>query len=64
MKINPGAWCLPNAPKQNGDLWVWVTQDQQVQVMNPASKWWRDQEFATLEEFRKVFKEASNEMVC
>ena len=59
MKINPGAWCIPDAPKQHGDLWVWVTEDQQVRVLNPAGAWWRDRVFATLEDFRKVFQEAS-----
>lgn len=62
MKIDAGAWCITNAPKQNGDLWVWVTKDQQVQVMDPAGAWWRGKVFATLEEFKKVFEEA-NEVV-
>jgi len=58
MKVDAGAWCIPNAPKQNGDLWVNVTADQKVEVMNPAGTWWRGKVFATVEEFRQVFKEA------
>ena len=49
-------YCIPNAPKQNGDLWVEVVGDT-VKVMNPAGSFWRNKTF-TVEEFRKVFKEA------
>jgi hypothetical protein len=49
-------YCIVNAPKQNGDLWVEVVGDT-VKVMNPAGKFWRGRTF-TIEEFRKVFKEA------
>lgn len=49
-------YCIPNAPKQHGDLWVKVT-DNKVKVMDPAGAWWRNREF-TLEEFQQVFKEA------
>ncbi len=49
-------YCIPNAPKQNGDLWVEVVGDT-VKVMNPAGLFWRDKTF-TIEEFRRVFKEA------
>lgn len=54
-----GVWCIPNVPKQNGDLWVEVTKDQQVKVMNPAGRWWRGKVFATVQEFQQVFKEAT-----
>lgn len=47
-------YCIPNAPKQNGDLWVKVVDDQ-VTVMNPAGKWWRDKTF-TLQEFRNILR--------
>lgn len=49
-------YCILNAPKQNGDLWVEVISDT-VKVMNPASSFWRNKTF-TIEEFCKVFKEA------
>jgi hypothetical protein len=48
-------YCIPNAPKQNGDLWVKVAR-KKVIVMEPAGAWWRGRTF-TLEEFRAVFKE-------
>lgn len=54
-----GTWCLTNAPKQNGDLCVEVTKEQQVHIMDPAGKYWRGKSFATVEEFRKAFKEAA-----
>ena len=50
-----GTYCIPNAPNQNGDLWVKVTGNI-VKVMNPAGSFWRGKTF-TVEEFRKVFKE-------
>jgi hypothetical protein len=56
--VCPGTWCIVDAPKQNGDLWVEVTKDQQVKVMNPAGHWWRGKVFATVEDFWKAFKEA------
>ena len=49
-------YCIPNAPKQNGDLWVEVVGDT-VKVINPAGSFWRDKTF-TIEEFRRVFKES------
>lgn len=49
-------YCIPNAPHQNGDLWVEVTGNT-VKIMDPAGRWWRGKTF-TVEEFRKVFKEA------
>ncbi len=48
-------YCIPNAPKQNGDLWVKVSKRGKVTVMDPAGKWWRGRTF-TLEEFRAIFK--------
>jgi hypothetical protein len=58
MKVDAGAWCVPNAPRQNGALWVEVSEDQQVRVMDPAGAWWRGKVFATVQEFRQVFKDA------
>ena len=58
MTVAAGAWCIPNAPKQNGDLWVEVTENQQVRVMNPSGAWWRGQVFNTVQEFQQVFKDA------
>ena len=58
MKVPAGAWCIPNAPHQHGDLWVEVTEDQLVTVMNPAGNWWRGKTF-TVEQFRQVLKEAN-----
>ena len=49
-------YCIPNAPRQHGDLWVEVTGNI-VKVMDPAGHWWRGRTF-TVEEFRKVIKEA------
>lgn len=49
-------YCIPNAPKQNGALWVEVT-DNKVKVMNPAGAYWRGKEF-TIEEFRKALKDS------
>jgi len=39
-------------------LWVEVSEDQQVRVMNPAGTWWRGRVFATVQEFQQVFKDA------
>jgi len=47
-------YCIPNAPRQNGSLWVKVTKNT-VTVMNPAGKWWRGKTF-TMEEFRKALQ--------
>ena len=49
-------YCITDAPKQNGNLWVEVTGDT-VKVMNPAGTFWRGKVF-TIAEFRKVFKES------
>jgi hypothetical protein len=49
-------YCIANAPKQNGDLWVEVTNNN-VRVMEPAGAWWRGKTF-TVEEFRLAIKEA------
>ena len=49
-------YCILNAPKQNGDLWVKVTRNK-VKVMDPAGSWWRGRSF-TLDEFKKLIKEA------
>lgn len=62
--MKPGdVLCLPNAPKQNGDLWIKVNEDNRVYVMNPAGKWWRDRSF-TVGEFVKLWGKLKNEMVC
>ena len=47
-------YCIPNAPKQNGDLWVRVVRNR-VKVMNPAGAYWRDRTF-TIEEFKAALK--------
>lgn len=54
-----GTWCIPNAPKQNGDLWVEVTETQQVKVMNPSGSWWRGRVFDTVADFQRVYLEAA-----
>jgi hypothetical protein len=48
-------YCIPRAPKQNGDLWVKVSKGGKVTVMNPAGAFWRNRTF-TLDEFRAIFK--------
>lgn len=47
-------YCIPNAPKQNGDLWVKVVRNR-VTVMNPAGAFWRDKTF-TIQEFKEALK--------
>lgn len=49
-------YCIPNAPYQNGDLWVEVSEDR-VTVMDPAGKWWRGKSF-TVAEFRDTINRA------
>lgn len=34
-----GVYCIRNAPHQNGDLWVEVTQELKVKVLDPAGSW-------------------------
>lgn len=54
-KLTPGdVYCIPNAPKQNGDLWVEITDDSNIAVMDPAGAWWRGRTF-TVDEFRALF---------
>lgn len=48
-------YCIPNAPKQNGDLWVKVSKRGRVTVMEPAGAFWRGKSF-TLDEFRVILK--------
>ncbi len=55
MKIPSGLYYIPDAPKQHGTLMIEITKDRQVRIVNPASKWWRDRVFATVEEFHEVF---------
>jgi hypothetical protein len=55
MKIPAGHYYIPDAPKQHGYLLIEVTKDEQVKIVSPASKWWRDKVFATVEEFREVY---------
>jgi hypothetical protein len=49
-------FCIPNAPRQNGDLWVEIV-GKTVKVMNPAGAYWRGKTF-TFEEFQKALQEA------
>jgi hypothetical protein len=48
-------YCIRDAPHQHGDLWVEVTLDLKVRVLDPAGAWWRGREF-TLQEFREIFQ--------
>jgi hypothetical protein len=52
-------YCIHNAPRQNGDLWIKVIGDT-VKVMNPAGIFWRNKTF-TIQEFRQIFKKLNNE---
>jgi len=47
-------YCIPNAPHQNGDLWVKVVRNRVI-VMDPSGNWWRGKTF-TIAEFRAIFK--------
>lgn len=47
-------YCIPNAPKQNGALWVKVTRNK-VKVMDPAGSYWRGRTF-TLQEFMGILR--------
>jgi hypothetical protein len=49
-------YCIKNAPHQNGDLWVEVTENRKVIIKDPAGAWWRGREF-TIEEFRDIINE-------
>ena len=52
----PGHYYVPDTPRERGYyLLIEVTEDFQVRVVSPASKWWRDRVFATVEEFHNVF---------
>lgn len=51
-------YCIKNAPHQNGDLWVEVTLDLKVKVLDPAGAWWQGREF-TMQEFRDIINEAT-----
>lgn len=56
--MQPGSvYCIPNAPYQNGDLWVEVTLNNTVKILSPAVEFWSFKEFTT-EEFLAIFKEA------
>lgn len=55
-----GVYCIPNAPHQNGDLWVEVTMERRVRVLEPAGAWWRGREFS-MEEFRDIMSEDSKQ---
>jgi hypothetical protein len=55
MNIDAGHYYIPDTPRENGYLLIEVTKDGQVQVVSPASRWWRDRVFATVEEFRQVW---------
>lgn len=53
-------YCISNAPKQHGDLWVEVIGDT-VKVMDPAGLFWRNKTF-TIEEFRELLRELKNDI--
>lgn len=50
-----GVYCIKDAPNQHGDLWVEVTLDLKVKVLDPAGAWWRGRIF-TMQEFREIFQ--------
>ncbi len=55
MNIPAGHYYIPDTPRENGYLFIEVTEDFQVRVVSPAVKWWRDKVFATVEEFGQVW---------
>jgi hypothetical protein len=55
MKIPAGHYYIPDTPRENGYLFVEVTKDFQVRVVDPVSRWWRDRVFETVEEFSQVW---------
>ena len=57
----PGHYYIPDAPRERGYwLLIEVTEDRRVKVVSPASKWWRDRVFATVEEFCQVWMKEFN----
>ena len=56
MKFPAGHYYIPDTPRERGYwLLIEVTEDRQVKVVSPASKWWRDKVFDTVEEFQQVW---------
>ncbi len=55
MKIPAGHYYIPDTPRENGYLFIEVTESFQVRVVDPVSRWWRGQVFATVEEFQEVY---------
>ncbi len=55
MKIPAGHYYIPDTPRENGYLFIEVAEDDQVRVVDPVSRWWRDRVFATVEEFSQVW---------
>ena len=56
MNVNAGHYYIPDTPRERGYwLLIEVTEDRQVKVVSPASKWWRDKVFDTVEEFQQVW---------
>lgn len=53
--ISGKVYLIKNAPKQHGDLWVELSPDNIVTILNPAGTWWRDKIF-TLDEFNAIIK--------
>lgn len=59
VTFNNGLYCIPNAPRQNGDLWISVKNDL-VSVLNPAGEYWRNRTFTT-EQFQRELNERENQ---
>lgn len=55
MMEAPLQYCIRNAPKQHGDLWVRVVEDR-VEVLDPAGAWWRGRSFS-VREFNELIKQ-------
>lgn len=55
MKIPSGHYYIPDTPRENGYLFIEVTKDHRVEVVSPASKWWSNKVFSTVEEFQQVW---------
>ena len=61
MNWSPGHYYVPDTPRERGYwLLIEVTEDQQVKVVSPADKWWRDRVFATVDEFCRVWMKEYN----
>ena len=61
MNFVPGHYYIPDTPRERGYwLLIKVTEDRQVRIVSPASKWWRDRVFDTVEEFCEVWMKEYN----